>query len=200
MQRFVTRAVVVTIAAMFCLSTPGRAQPSIRLDQLAVPEAQLPSGCALAPAPSAQTGDGRVRGGLWAGLPIPTNPWQGADRRAIVAIRERMAGPMETPDGPPPSRRELAAARMHLADDVEEAHAAIYRTATEPTPVVVAAVRLNHEPTGDAAPLRRRDPAAWRAVSGRTAVSVSGAHVLRRSRGPHPIAIRTLSPAVRPSS
>jgi hypothetical protein len=49
-----------------------------------------------------------------------------ADVPLIASIRERVEGPVLVPDRPPPSAREAARFRLHLAEGVEEAYAAVY--------------------------------------------------------------------------
>jgi hypothetical protein len=58
----------------------------------------------------------------------------------VASIRERME-PTVTPDGPPPSRSEAASFRLHFADGVEEAYAAIYEQ-SETELIVVYASRF----------------------------------------------------------
>jgi hypothetical protein len=79
-------------------------QPASVLDALTAPQATLPAGCALTPAPSERIGEGRVRSGFWGSLPIPSNPWAGEDLRVLPEIRTRMFGPSLMPDGPPDAR------------------------------------------------------------------------------------------------
>lgn len=117
----------ITLATSIAIA-PGAAQSvlprPVTLHDLTVPTDRLPTGCALSPAASLPLDGKRVRTGLWAGLPIAMNPWTGTDRPLIASIRERMDGPTLTPDGPPPTARELSRYRSRLADGVEEAYAA----------------------------------------------------------------------------
>ena len=83
------------------------------LQELTVPVERLPPGCILS------------RSNL-AGLRIPSNPWRGTDRPLVASIRERIDGPANMPDGPPLSASEATRYRLHFADGVEEAYAAIY--------------------------------------------------------------------------
>jgi hypothetical protein len=117
----------VSVLILGVMHTPSAARPPLALRELTVPQERLPSGCAAAPSDTVDVGGNRVRSGLWAGLPIDTNPWTGNDRQVVAAIRERMVGPVRVPDGPPPTRRELSQYRLQLAEGVEEAYAAVYR-------------------------------------------------------------------------
>jgi hypothetical protein len=105
------------------------------MQELTVPKARLPAGCALSPAPSVHLDGNTIRGGLWAGLPIATNPWAGSDASLMASLREHLDPPL-LPDGPPLSRGESARYRLRLADDIEEAYAAIYLQ-SESSPLVV---------------------------------------------------------------
>ena len=150
---------------------PASAQSPFALASLTVPTEGLGTeSCTLSPAPSMRLGDNRVRGGLWTGLPIPSNPWTGTDPAALVAIRERVVSSPSPPDGPPLSGAELARFRRQLADDVEEAYAAIY-TDGSATPVTVHAVRFK-----ETAPPRRsvRNDGLHYFELDRTIVVVSG--------------------------
>jgi len=122
--------------------THGIAPRAISMNDLTVPQDRLPPGCALSAMNSVRLDGNGVRVGLWAGLPIPSNPWTGADRSIIASIRERMGGWPVEPDGPPLDRRAASRYRLRLADNVEEAYAAIYMTDSDPAVVVVYASRL----------------------------------------------------------
>jgi hypothetical protein len=116
---------------------------SVSMKDLTVPEDRLPAGCILSPTDTVHLDGNRVRGGSWAGLPIPTNPWTGADRPIVAAIRERMhEGQLLVPDGPPLDRRAASRDRLLLADGVEEAYAAIYVKQPQPALIVVYAARF----------------------------------------------------------
>ncbi|MQA28374.1 MAG: hypothetical protein GEU82_00845 [Luteitalea sp.] len=112
----------------------------VTLQDLTVPQARLPAGCSLAPIAAATDHD-VARGGLWAGLPIPTNPWIGTERRLVATIRSRIDGPPRAPDGPPLAGRAASRYFLQSADGVEEAYAAIYRQ-PEPELIVVYALRF----------------------------------------------------------
>src|SRR5229473_812071 len=133
-------ALVLSITTLAC-GVRGVTRTVLRrpytMKDLTVPKKRLPAGCGLVPAPSVSLGGNRVQYGLWAGLPVPTNPWSGTDRPTIVEIRERMDGPSLVPDGPPPTAREISRYRSQLANGVEEGYAAIYTQS-----VVVYAVRF----------------------------------------------------------
>jgi hypothetical protein len=102
--------------------------------ELTVPQDRLPPGCELA-ASSFKNG-GRGTGGFWPGLPIPTNPWTGTERRMVATIRSQM-------DGTPFS--------LPLADGVEEAYAAIYSQGDQES-IVVYALRFAGTAAGPAQP------------------------------------------------
>jgi hypothetical protein len=121
--------------------TQGVLPRPVSMNDLTVPQDRLPAGCALSATDSVRLDGNRVRVGLWASLPIPSNPWTGTDRSIIASIRERMDGPPLEPDGPPVDRRAASRYRLGLADGVEEAYAAIYVTQSDSTLVVVYASR-----------------------------------------------------------
>jgi hypothetical protein len=134
------------IVAMSIALAPGVIQSvlphPVSMNDLTVPQDRLPAGCTLSPTDSVHLDGNRIRGGLWAGLPIPSNPWTGTDRPIIASIRERMDGPPVQPDGPPLDRRAASSYRLLLADGVEEAYAAIYLMQSDPTLIVVYASRF----------------------------------------------------------
>jgi len=115
---------------------------SISINDLTVPPDRLPAGCTLSPSDSVRLDGNRIRGGLWAGLPITSNPWTGTDRPIVASIRERMGGPPLEPDGPPLDRPAASRYRLLLADGVEEVYAAIYLMQSDSTPIVVYASRF----------------------------------------------------------
>jgi hypothetical protein len=113
--------------AIGVISAATQSQTSLALDPLTVPADRLTAGCTVSPSPTKTAlGGGRMHGGLWAGLPIDANPWRGDDPATVAAIRERVVAPPRVPDTPLLTRGELARWRLQLADDVEEAYAAIY--------------------------------------------------------------------------
>ena len=123
---FLARAVASGVLLAFASVSP-LAQAAASLEQLTVPQEQLAAaGCRLSPSQSIRTSDNRVRSGLWTGLPITTNPWIGTEPAVAATIRERLGDSPSPPDGPPQSPSELARFRLRLAEDVEQAYAAIY--------------------------------------------------------------------------
>lgn len=117
---------VASLLLCFASTLPLAGQAAIPLASLTVPPQQLAPGCRLAPSDRILLDGGRVRSGLWAGLPIPSNPWRGAERAIVSTIRERVMASPPLPDGPPPSRAELAQFRWRASDDIEEAYVAVY--------------------------------------------------------------------------
>jgi hypothetical protein len=117
--------VMALSVAVGVISATTQSQNSLALDTLTVPADRLTAGCTVSPTKIVLAG-GRMHGGLWAGLPIDTNPWRGDDPATVAAIRERVVAPPRVPDTPLLTRGELARWRLQLADDVEEAYAAIY--------------------------------------------------------------------------
>jgi hypothetical protein len=138
----------------------GNASPALPLNRLTVPLQELGTDCMLVPSPSERINDSTFRGGLWAGLPIDSNPWEGVDQTVITDIRERLDQPVRVPDGPPLDRRQLLKFRSMLADGVAEGYAAIYRDQQTSDLITVYALRLqpnqpvdniaNRLPSGDA--------------------------------------------------
>jgi hypothetical protein len=112
-----------------------RAVHPIQLSDLTVPTDQVDSRCAFPAAPTLRVDAHLMRGGLWANLPIPTNPWAGTDPYVIASIRERVNPPV-VPDAPPMTSREAARFRILLAEGIEEAYAAVY-VQSELDPLVV---------------------------------------------------------------
>jgi len=115
------------------------------LGDLTVPPERLPAGCALSPSASIRESGNRIRTGLWAGLPIRTNPATSSEPSLIVAIRERIEGARVTPDAPALTARGLARFRIQLADGIEEAYAAIYREEDTLQLVTVHGLRFEDE-------------------------------------------------------
>ena len=132
--------VVATSLALGSSAAQGVRAP-VTLHDLTVPQEWLPAECTLPPQPSVRLDDNKIRGGLWANLPISTNPWAGTDIPAMVSIRERMDAPWE-PDGPPLTARQRARFRMKLAEDVDAAYAAIYMQAGSDHLVVVYGLKF----------------------------------------------------------
>lgn len=148
-------------------------QADLPLDSLTVPADRLTEECRLSHSRSMSIDATLVRSGLWAGLPITSNPWKGNDPVPAAAIRERI-DPAMVPDGPPLSVTEAARFRLRQADDVVEAYAAIYAL-TDSGLVTVYAVTLKNARNvrpGDAAKQR---PGRLDFVRGRTHVTVAGA-------------------------
>ena len=125
-EMFKAFVLMIALASAGCAGhrLAQHARPILTSD-LTVPKDRLSRGCALSPTASARIDGNRVQGGLWAGLPIPTNPWSGTDRQIIASIRERVDGPLLVADAPPPTARELSRNSLLLADGVGEAYAAI---------------------------------------------------------------------------
>jgi hypothetical protein len=115
----------VLSVAPIVISAAMQSQIGLTLDTLTVPADRLPAGCVL-PSASTVLDGSRMRGGLWVGLPITSNPWQGDDRRIVAHIRARVVASPRVPDTPLLTRAELARWHLQLADDVEEAYAATY--------------------------------------------------------------------------
>jgi hypothetical protein len=126
-----------TIAAacsVMLLTAFVSAQPAPRLvalQELTVPAAQLPDGCAL----KAET-----RGTMTV-FGFPGNPWIGDDRQTLARMRERAEGSPDVPDGPPLTRAAQARFQARLADGVEEGYSAVYAQAGE-RDIVVHALRF----------------------------------------------------------
>jgi hypothetical protein len=135
----IATSVLIATAAVQNVQSAGR--PLVALRELTVPQQRLPAGCAVSRSDTVRLDGNQVQGGLWAGLPIDTNPWIGTDRHVIATIRERMDGPVLTPDGPPLTARQLSQYRLQLADGVEEAYAAVYRQ-SDPAQELIAVYGL----------------------------------------------------------
>jgi hypothetical protein len=144
-----------------------RAQ-DIDLAILTVPSSRLFPGCVLSPPPWISTG--QLRGGFGR---LPRNPRKGVDRPLVADIRETVAASPFVPDGPPLSRTELTRFHLQLAEDVEEAYAAVY-TDTDAHLVTVHGVRFVDTPVPEP-PRGKLDPSRGvRMVRGRTVVAVLG--------------------------
>jgi hypothetical protein len=140
----------MTTALFALVFTVGLAAQADPFAALAVPEQLLPPGCRLAAAPGSPGTGAAVRAARVGALPIDNNPWRGADRIALAAIRERVDPAQLMPDGPPLHSRDLAAFRSNLADGVEQAYAAIYES-EDRTQVGVYAVQFHAESSFEAA-------------------------------------------------
>jgi hypothetical protein len=158
-----------SIASVSCAvhSVPTR---PVTMQNLTVPKTALPTGCGLSPAVIDRN---RVTGGLWAGLPVSTNPWTGTARSIVASIRARMDGLPPGPDAPPLDRNAASRYRLQLADGVEEAYAAVYRMQSDPQLVVVLALRFaaTEKPFY---PLSNRRTSEHRVVIGQLHAVVSG--------------------------
>ena len=145
----------VLLAARFA---SGSAQAGPPLASLTIPETNLPAGCRLR-SPSENVPP-MVD-------PFPTNPWIGADRRLVIAVREDVDGMLRLPDAPPPTRAEQARLKERWVADVVEAYRAVYLDGGGL--IWVSALRFN-----DA---RSANGDAWserRIVRGAIVVSIAG--------------------------
>jgi hypothetical protein len=133
-------AVAISVASAFGMTQNVPVRP-VAMQDLTIPKDRLPAWCALARANSTREPDGRIHGGLWAGLPITTNPWTGTDHRVIASIRER-ADPPPTVTDAPLTRAEASRYFLRLADGVEEGYAAVYTQEGSNDSVVVSALRF----------------------------------------------------------
>jgi len=124
---FVTNAIGFMLAMTGTMAgAQGPVHTVFGVTELTVPAQRLPADCALPDAPVIRIGDNKMQSGLWAGLPITSNPWIGSDRAIVAAIVERMDRPTLVPDAPL-TPRDAARFRLQLADGVDEAYAAVYR-------------------------------------------------------------------------
>lgn len=174
MRRVVTiPAVAVAVVILLGLprADPARAQEALQLETLTVPQSRLGPGCHLAPSAVVMDGD-RMLGGLWAGLPITSNPWSGSDRSIVATIRERVALSPRPPDAPPFSGQEVARFRLQLAADVDQAYAAIYADDAI-QPITVYAVRFNETPIPQAPHANALPKGSLRLVRDRSVVVLS---------------------------
>jgi hypothetical protein len=167
-----SRAAVVGIVLVL-VTAEALAHDTLRLETLTVPESRLMAGCRLSPSAFVRLDGNQMRGGLWAGLPITTNPWSGNDPSITVAIRERVAVSPRPPDGPPLSGRELTRFRLQLAADVEQAYAAVYADEGM-QPIAVYAVRFNASPIPQSPAASGLPTGSLRLVRDRTAVVLAG--------------------------
>jgi hypothetical protein len=135
-RAIIIEAIGLAMSVSMASSASTGALPRLTaIHELTVPKERLSAGCALSPAASVHLDGNTVRGGLWAGLPIATNPWAGTDAPIMASLREHLDPPL-LPDGPPLTTRESTRYRLHLADDIEEAYAAIYLQ-SESSPLVI---------------------------------------------------------------
>ena len=172
-SRLAMSAMVLTaLTVVFTPAPPVMGQGALFLEDLTVPQPRLVSGCRLAVSPAVATPEGRVRGGLWAGLPIPNNPWRGSDRAILAAIRERVVSPSPLPDGPPLTAAATSQLRLQRAEDVEEGYAAIYEGSD--SLVTVYGLRFTSDRVPELPVQYPRSPGTFRSVRGRTVVVVSG--------------------------
>jgi hypothetical protein len=147
--------------------------PRFALQDLTVPPDRLPEGCALTP-PNERLDGNRIRG-VWAGLPVPTNPWAGPDKRIIATIRQ-----VADPSPPLPdalrSMREARRYSLLLAEGVEEGYAAIYSQSGSSRLLVVYALRLaeGESPLHRWSAARAEDPGVVRIENGSVLVVASG--------------------------
>lgn len=132
------KIIVLTVSIASASGVTQNPERLVTMQDLTVPEERLPAGCGVSPATSVVQGN-RVRGDLWAGLQIPTNPWTGTDRNLMASIRERMYGQPLVPDAPL-TKKDASGYSLKLAEGLEEAYAAIYNQ-SEPALIVVYALR-----------------------------------------------------------
>ena len=164
-----TQPVLLLAAVLFNgAATAGQHAPAraVTISELTVPQARLSEGCGLSPAASVVDGN-RVQGGLWANLPIPTNPWTGTDRRTIASLRQTMGG-VPIADAPL-TAQDASRYTLRLAEGVEEGYAAVYaQSATDQ--IVVRAFRYDSARPALDAPM----PAAIRVDVGPLVAFISG--------------------------
>ena len=158
-----------SIASVSCAVRSVPTRPVTMLN-LTLPQTALPTGCGLSPASSVIDGN-KVTGGLWAGLPISTNPWTGTARPIVASIRSRMDGLPLGPDAP----LENAAPPLSAAEapSVWRRIAAVYRMQSDPQLIVVLALRFaaTEKPFY---PLSNRRTSEHRVVIGQLHAVVSG--------------------------
>ncbi len=149
---------VVLAAAGLMMMAAGRvgAAPdaqTLPFAALTVPESGLPGGCRAEPVVTQEariSPDGRVMlDGRTGGF--STNPWQGTDRRPLLAVRQRMYPSPRVPDGAPLDRAEAARFDEQSLVDVVEGYRAFYRSGDDT--IEVMAIRFtdpqraaDHEP------------------------------------------------------
>jgi hypothetical protein len=148
------RLLYTAFASLVMLNTSPDA---IKLQDLTVANEQLPKGCALAASPTVRLSEKRVLGGLWAGLPIDSNPWIGTDRNVLARIREHMYGPPRLPDAPPNAKAAAAYAR-HLVDNVSAGYAAFYQDVGPDGIAIYALTFTSDEPLRDPSTAPPKNP------------------------------------------
>jgi hypothetical protein len=82
---------------------------------------------------------------------VPSNPWQGDDRRIAAAIRRMVDGSPREPDGPPLDAEGTAAFALRWAGDVVDAYGATYLS-SDHSSIDVYAVRFSDERLATPAP------------------------------------------------
>jgi hypothetical protein len=154
-------AIAIVIVTGSACATAGRSRNrAVTLADLTVPAKLLPPRCVMPSRPSVTTPGRPSIGGLWAGLPVPTNPWIGRDPGLIAALRARVEPPL-LPDGPPLSRSQEVRYRLKLAEGVEAGYAAFYADAdTSIVAVYGVEFAVGEAPT--------RQPPSWAPASGQT--------------------------------
>jgi hypothetical protein len=129
MNDLALRGTSLTIAVLLAGSAvAGSTQTAPPLRALTVPSAALPSGCAITPPPDPL--QATPRGGtivIHSTSLFPTNPWIGADRGIVAAIRAAVDGvrTRPLPDVPPEVVRDAAAERRWV-ENIREAYHAEY--------------------------------------------------------------------------
>lgn len=171
------KATVLAIPIAIAFGAGQSALPRVAtLQELTVPMERLPAGCVLSPAESNRLDGNGVQGRtFWNGLSIPTNPWTGTDRQIVIAIAQRIHGPVVMPDGPL-TARDLAAFRSRFADGVEQAYAANYAQSESDVAAVYAARFASAEMPDDRQRGARAstDPRVIRVVIGQIVAIASG--------------------------
>ena len=119
-------------------NTPAKA---VAMQDLTVPENQLPTGCRLKVIDSSRRGP-IIRMSAQP-FSIAGNPWTGTDRRILATLRQHLDGygMVRLPDGPPLTNSEASAMLLKFADGVEEGYVATY-TQTDSRDLSVWAVRF----------------------------------------------------------
>jgi hypothetical protein len=101
------KAILVAVASGMSLSIAQHGDtPLIEAQALTVPAWKLPQECARSPRSVLTTAD--TRPANWAGLEIPTTPWNGSNKPLLATIRERIGSTAQPPDGPPLTTTQAA--------------------------------------------------------------------------------------------